>query len=160
MARRSRLEEKIIRVLRYIYIFEDVKDAKTIFTYESLETAIRRETDIWLSSQIRDFIKTMIARDYIEQVAPGRYRLTAIGLSLLTNSMNSKREEPEEKDEKNPVVFLSLFSSNLVQIALLYLDLYNIASVSLISIINMPSMPVMNRWEKTKNDRVNWDQAY
>jgi len=134
MARRSRLEEKIIRVLRYIYIFEDVKDAKTIFTYESLETAIRRETDIWLSSQIRDFIKTMIARDYIEQVAPGRYRLTAIGLSLLTNSMNSKREEPEEKeekDEKKPSsFFLSLFSSNLVQIALLYWDLYNIASVS------------------------------
>ena len=100
MARRSSLEEKIIRVLRYIYIFEDIKDTKTIFNESTLETAIRRETSIWLSSQIRDFIKTMIARDYIEQVAPGRYRLTAISLSLL-NSMNSKRrEEPEEKDEK------------------------------------------------------------
>lgn len=100
MARRSRLEEKIIRVLRYIYIYEDIKDTKSVFTYDSLEMAIRRETDIWLSSQIRDFIKTMVARDYIEQVAPGRYRLTAIGLSLL-NPMNSKREEPEEKEEKD-----------------------------------------------------------
>ena len=80
---RSKLEEKMYRVIKYLYVFEDVKDVSYNIPYDMLELAIRRETDIWLSSQIRDFIRSMVAKGYLVVVTPRVYRLTPLAISLV-----------------------------------------------------------------------------
>ena len=85
---RSKLEEKMYRVIKYLYIVEDVKDVSYTIPYDMLEQAIRRETDIWLSSQIRDFIKSMVAKGYLDVVSPRVYRLTSLAISLVMPRQN------------------------------------------------------------------------